>query len=522
VTLTPSSSLRSEAPPRYRSIPAGAVSTWGQEAVQFASGIGIRLDEGQEDILHAGMSLRADGLWLAQSVVDVEPRQNGKTAVFGIRALAGVYLLKEPLIVWTAHEFKTAKQSFLWVKDMVTNYDHLRRHVKSIRQSGATTEVELGNPRRTISFLARSGGSGRGFAKVSPLLMDEAYALSPEQLAAISYATSVAPNPQTWYASSAPLKDSEVLREMAIRGRSGKGRAIYFEWSAAGKVNDLEKLVTGVKLYPGEHQNAPGYPQLLELVAQANRAFPHRLTEQTILNELEIVPAPQIVRERLGVFSEEEAGGKIDPDRWQSIEDPESRREGDVSLAVDLSIERDWAAVSMYGKREDGLSHGQVLKFAPGADWVVPYLTEANETLAPVAIGMAAGTYAALKSELKKAGFLRPEERPIDSAMRQLEGKDLHPPQRGDLIVLNGTDMAAACGGLLEAVRTGTMRVVPADQLTKAVRVGQVKVTGDAMAWVRNDPLVDITTLVSLTEAKWSYEARVDEIEDYDPGEDLW
>jgi hypothetical protein len=106
--------------------------------------------------------------------------------------------------------------------------------------------------------------------------------------------------------------------------------------------------------------------------------------------------------------------------------------------------------------------------------------------------------------------------------MRQLEGKDLHPPQRGDLIVLNGTDMAAACGGLLAAVKTGTMRIVPADQLTAASRVGQVKVMGDAMAWVRNDPAVDITTLVSLTEAKWSHEARVNEIEDYDPGEDLW
>ena len=80
----------------------------------------------------------------------------------------------------------------------------------------------------------------------------------------------------------------------------------------------------------------------------------------------------------------------------------------------------------------------------------------------------------------------------------------------------------AATGSYLEAVRAGTMRVVPADQLTSAARVAQVKIVGDAMAWIRNDPNVDITTLVSVTEARWSHEARVNEIEDYDPADDLF
>ncbi len=520
--MTRSSRLRAEAPPRFRSIPDGATSTWGDEAVGFAAGVGLVLDIGQEDLLRDGMSLRENGLWLSQSVIDVEPRQNGKTAVFGVRALTGVYVLKEPLIIWTAHEFKTAKQSFLWVKDLVTNWDHLRKQVGSIRQSGATTEIELKNPRRTISFLARSGGSGRGFAQASPLLLDEVYALTPEQQAAITFAKSVAPNPQAWYASSAPLKESEVLRGMVLKGRSGKGFSVYYEWSVPGKVPDLEKLVSAVK---ADIHGSPRRGELLSLVASANRAYgrqPVGLTEATIDDELESVPAAQFVRERLGAFSELEEGGKIDPDKWEAVQDAESRREGDVSVAVDISIERDWASVGLYGVRADGLGHSQVIKFAAGYEWVVPYLLQVRDALNPVAVGMAAGTYAALKNALKLAGFLRPEERPVDSAMKQIEGKSVHPPERGDLIVLNGTDMSTACGDYLDAIRSRTMRVVPADQLTAASRVAQVRIVGDAMAWVRNDPLVDITTLVSVTEAKWSHEARVNEIEDYDPGNDLW
>ncbi len=510
---------RREAPPRFRSVPIGATSTWGNEAISFAAGIDIVMDLGQEDILIDGMALRDNGLWLSQSVVDVEPRQNGKTLTFEVRALAGLYVLREPLIIWTAHEFKTARQSFETMQSHVTNWDHLRRQVKSIRNSGAVTEIELSNPRRKLVFLARSGGSGRGFAKANPLLMDEAYALTPEHQAAITFAKSAAPNPQVWYGSSAPLKDSEVLREIVLAGRKGKGRSVYYEWSAPGRVPDLEKLVLAVK---GELDESPRYPELLSLVAAANRAYGRRISEETIQDEISKIPAAQFVRERLGAFSELEEGGKIDPQRWEDIQDGESRREGDISVAVDISIERDWSAVGLYGLREDGKGHGQVIRFAQGTDWVVPFLAEVRGTLSPVCIGMAAGTYAVLKPALKLAGFLRPEDRPIDAVMRQIEGKSAHPPERGDLIVLNGVDMAAACGGFLESVRAGTMRIVPADQLTAAARVGQVKLRGDAMAWVRNDPDVDITTLVARTEAKWAHEARVNEIEDYDPLSDLW
>lgn len=519
------SSLLGSQRPLYRSVPDGAVSTWGPAAVELAESIDLHLDPGQKDVLTDGMSQRAGGLWLGREVSDVEPRQNGKSLVFEVRALAGSYLLKEPIIIWTAHEFKTTMRSFLSLKDKITNWDHLRKRVKAVRNSGATTEIELMNPTRTIAFLARSGGSGRGFAQVAPLLLDEAYALTPEQLAALQYAMSAARNPQVWYASSAPLTTSEVLRDIVKDGRRGGKRSIYYEWSVPGRYKDLARIAERNKALV--KRGEPADEEFIRLTAMSNRSLGRPggvgVTIEGAEEELKRATDVEIfLRERWGVFSEEEQGGRINPEVWKDLEDAASKREGEVSLGVDLSMDRSYCSIVLYGRRADGQEHAQLIRFLHGSGEVVDALEELREILSPIAIGMAAGTYAALKVRLLEAKFLRPEDRPIDSAMRQLEGKSAHPPQRGDLLVMNGTDMAAACGSLLESVKSGTLRHVPADQLDGAVAVGKTKKSGDAMAWVRDDESIDITALVALTEAKHSYEARINEVEDYNPAADIW
>lgn len=522
MTTSPSAVLVGSQLPRFRTVPDGGVDTWGPEAIDLMRSAGITLDAGQEDVLTDGLTQQSNGLWLASEVADEEPRQNGKTLLFQARALAGSYLIKEPLVVWTAHEFKTASRSFQALRDRITNYDFLRKRVKAIRNSGATTEIELFNPRRTIAFLARSGGSGRGFDQVAPLLLDEAYALTEEQIAALVFAMSAAPNPQVWYASSAPLKTSTVLRDLCRRGRRGSPTLVYYEWSASGTEADLIKLVAANKtLSPEELETEEGRElreRLFEKVAEANRAFNIRITPATIERELAATGPEQFARERLGAWSELEAGGKLDPERWAKLGDPDSRREGDVAIAVDISIERDWAAIGMYGERADGRGHLQLIDYRPGTDWIVPALVELRDVLDPIAVAMGRGTFGSLRQSLTGSGFQRPEERP---AHERIDGKAT--PERGDLCILNGSDMAAACGQLIDAVRQGTMRHVPVDQLDAAVRVAQTRVVGDVMTWVKTDSAVDITGLTAVTEARWAFLARRQEVDtEYDLAEDIW
>jgi hypothetical protein len=509
--------------PRYRTVPPGAVSSWGPESVDLAASVGLHLDDGQAAVIHDGLSEKADGTWLASEVADDEPRQNGKGAILEARALAGLYLLKEPLIIWTAHEFKTAHEGFLRVRHYVDNFDHLRKRVRAIRSSTHAVEIELFSPTRRLAFLARSGGSGRGFAGVAPLFLDEAFALTAEQMAALIFAMSAHPNPQVWYMSSAPLVDSDVLRGICTRGRLGSTGLVYYEWSASGEKRDLEKLVTDNKALSDEAADTDAGRQLrdrlFEKVAEANRAFRSRILESSILRELKATGAEQFMRERLGVWSELESGAAIDSTSWANLGDPHSRRDGDVALAVDISLERDWAAIGLYGHREDGLGHLQLVEYHAGTNWIIPKLIEWRAAIDPVAVGMARGTYASLKKDLTAAGFIRPEDRPPTK-----DKDNPHPPQRGDLAVMTGTDMAAACGQIIDAVRQRSTRHVPVQQVTDAVAGAKTRVTGDTVAWSRTAKDIDITGLVVFTEARWSYYARVDaiQVEDYDPTEDIW
>jgi hypothetical protein len=497
-------------------VPQGAVSSWGPEAVDLAATVGVTLDEGQAAVIHDGMATGRNEKWLASEVGDIEPRQNGKGVDLEVRALAGLLLVKEPLIIWTAHEFKTAHQGFMRMRHYFDNFDHLRKRVRTIRSSTHSTEIVL-KTGQTLAFLARSGGSGRGFASVSPLFLDEAYALTPEQLAAIMYATSAAPNPQVWYMSSAPLADSEVLRETCKRGRRGSRGLVYYEWSTSGSYDVLFKLVEANKALSDEDEDTAEGRELRDrlfvAVAEANRAFGIRISESSILREVRATGVEQFLRERLGVYSELETGAAIDQERWQKLADPESRRDGDVAIAVDVSPERDWAAIGLYGHRADDLGHTQLIHYGPVAG-LLDKIAEFRDALDPVAIGMARGTHASLREDLKARGIVRPEDRDDD------ERDDAKEPQRGDLVVLGGTDMAAACGQILDATRQSTIRHVPAKQLDAAVAVAKTRRTGETIAWARTDRAVDITGLVAITEARWSFYARRDakpREDDYDP-----
>jgi hypothetical protein len=58
----------------------------------------------------AATSAAPEAIELASSVGLCVSRQNGKSAIVEARLLAGLFLFGEPRIVYSAHEFKTAKE----------------------------------------------------------------------------------------------------------------------------------------------------------------------------------------------------------------------------------------------------------------------------------------------------------------------------------------------------------------------------------------------------------------------------
>jgi hypothetical protein len=195
-------------------------------------------------------------------------------------------------------------------------------------------------------------------------------------------------------------------------------------------------------------------------------------------------------------------------DKWTALLHPGSIRSGECALGVDIAPDRSVVAIGIYGyglipgeAHHDGatpLGHLQLVTYQRGTGRLVARIAELAAALAPVAIGLSRGTYASLESELTHAGFHVSE--------------DMEHPKRRDLFVLNGVDMAAACGHMIDAVRDGTMRVKPdvtsPEVLDAAVASAQVRSNSDSVAWSRNGD-GDITPLVAVTCARFAFVSRV-------------
>lgn len=472
---SPSVETRAIADPRFLHAPP-AVTTATEDVADLAASVDLHLDAAQIAALEAATGERADRSWAADQVAIVEPRQNGKTALLAARALAGLYVFEEPLIVWTAHRLSTALEGFRQMRALVENYDHLSRRLKGRphRTTFGTGEIELLNGARLLFMARAAGASGRGLS-VDCLFLDEAYDLTDDDLAAMLPALSARPNHQVWYTSSAPKDHSEVLRRICKAGRYGTApRLAYAEWCATDDAASDDR----------------------EAWRAANPAFPSRIDEDTILGELAVMSDADFRRERLGIWSEEVSGAVIDPAAWAKLADAESRRAdgADLALGVDISPLRDYAAVGVYAPRADGLGHTQLVDYRPGVEWLIPRIAELRDALNPLAVGMGRGTYESLKVELADLGITRPE--------------DPDKPKRGDLAVTSATDMAAACGQIIDAVRQGTLRHVGQRPLDVAVAGAKTRQTGDTIAWSRRDVDVDVSPLVAVTVARWAYESR--------------
>lgn len=166
--------------PRIYSAPSGAGRSLGPEAGELAARAGLVLNPWQQWCLDEMLTLRPDGKWRAFESAIIVGRQNGKGAILEARELAGLFLLRERLLIHTSHEFKTSEEAFLRIKFLIDNTDDLYRRVASMPTSHGQEAINL-KPRPTLitgsdgknitrsvrqrlRFLARSQGSGRGFS----------------------------------------------------------------------------------------------------------------------------------------------------------------------------------------------------------------------------------------------------------------------------------------------------------------------------------------------------------------------
>jgi hypothetical protein len=433
-----------------------------QEAIELADAYGVcdgyPLSESQRVTLRAALGERADGSWAASRVGDFGPRQGtGKSDKIAARELAGLILFGEQLIIHTAHEFPTANESFLRLVAVFDNWDDLRKRVRRIRYANGEQGIELMSGQR-LKYRARTGGSGRGFAKADLVVYDEAQHLSREHVAASGPAKLANPNSQTWYAGSGGMSTSAVawaLRRDAVLGRGG--RLAYTEATA--------EIVTAVN---GQVITERPDPTDLDAWYRSIPGLGRWVTEESVRALFDELGPELFGRECLCAWDPEpsaEGAGAFDANRWASLADPQAERGSAQVFGVATAPDRSWSAVGVAWLRPNGARQVMLADYRPGAAWVPGRVAELRKQWG--------GTVLAEMADTASRGLIAEAEE------------------------LSQAQQAQAHNALADAVEAGSVRHGNEPALNTAVRAARWRPSGDSRVLDRKGS-ADISPLVAV------------------------
>jgi phage terminase large subunit-like protein len=296
-------------------------------------------------------------------------------------------------------------------------------------------------------------------------VVDEAFALVDDRLdQAFNPAMVTRKNAQQWVVSTAGTPDSLYLNNKIAKGREmvekeTRSGLAYFEWSAPEDADPDDEDEWALCM--------PALGHTIDLgVVRGSRAA---------LGEAEFR------RAYLNQTIDRSVGDRVIPlNVWADSADPESDNIADPVLALDVSRDREHAAIAFGGRRRaDDRYHVQVLRYEPGTDWVVPALTELRGQIGRrVALIMdAAGPASALLPDLQSAGF-----EPTTTGARE---------------------MAQACGAFYDDVTNDRVRHMDQAPLNSALATARKRELADTWAWGRKQSGADIAPLVAVTLAHW-------------------
>ncbi|MFI6160381.1 hypothetical protein ACIA59_10575 [Micromonospora haikouensis] len=431
---------------------------------------GRPLDDWQVDSLTLMLAAREDGKWACYEHCEWVSRQNGKGGVLEARALTGFLLLGEQLILWSAHLYKTAMELFRRVKALIRALGtKVKPHDDNLWLVPAiVTDEETGEPSEgdvlvkisntngdegferldtgaRILFIARSAGGGRGMSG-DVNIIDETFAYTREQHAALLYTLSARPNPQIIYTSSPPLKgdSGEIMYELRRRGDPTAPREPddgpweqdpslgYRDWGHPGDLEDLQVDLDD-----------------LATAVAANPAYGIRISLETIQRELRS-DRTGYPRERLGIWPKEiraRGGGVIPTEVWRNQVDPAVRdgnparvvRPGEVVFVVQVNSTRTHTTIAAVGARPDGSLLASIVDHRSGTHWVPTRVAVLKKKHNPLfVVAQDKGPTGTLFTAFAEQGIT--------------EAEDKEKPRRGDLMVPWAAEVAIAYGLFLDAV----------------------------------------------------------------------
>lgn len=399
-TNSPDVALLGEAPPRVLVRPEGERSNGWEDVADLSAMLGVTLLPWQELVLDAAMGEQANGTWAAKRVGVSVPRQNGKSQLLVARALAGALIFGERLIVVSAHQQDTARETFEKLLEIVEADENqgLRDRLakNGVMNAFGRESVKFKNGAK-IKFKARSGAGGKGFSS-DCLLLDEAQILGSRAWTSINSTMSARANPQVWLLGTPPQDEDDcytfdMVRKAAMSGKSTA--SAWVEW--------------------GADPDAADFDPASELTRwQANPSWNSLINHEVVQGEYETYTPERFAQDRLGIWRQD-AGAKrlITPAQWSATATttPPDESEGVRTIAVSFTADGLHQAVAGAVKTEDG-GHVELIGAYSGradvgvaqlADWIA----ERRHRIAEIAILGRAGS-GVLAEALRERGVPKP------------------------------------------------------------------------------------------------------------------
>lgn len=352
----------------------------GEDVIDLANMAGLELDEWQQNLLIDGLGVThrpdAEGnlreKWAAYQVGVELSRQNGKSVVLEARVLAGLFLFREQLIVYSAHQGETVVKAFERIERLIKSNPELHAEVykdgrsDGFRRANGQLQIKLWTGQIAL-FRTRTPGGGRGLDG-DCVILDESQDLRDDHVAALMPLVSARPNGQLWYAGSAGTKKSVIQGRLVRRAARGSERLVYWRWA-------------------GNDDDDPADPRVW---ARLNPAVGRRMDIESIQSEYEDLSPDGFSQERLGIgdYPREEGEDWVIPRlRWERAQDPQSTMAGPVMFSIAVKWDRSRASIGVSGVRADGRRHLELIANAPGTHWTVAELarlTKDHENLGVV------------------------------------------------------------------------------------------------------------------------------------------
>ena len=339
------------------------------------------LDPAQRLVVEVMMAETADGRWAAATTGREMPRQNGKGDEIEVVELWGL-VQRDEAILHTVHDaVLLATQAQQRMLGVLEGHPDLRRKVKRKWQGTGQQMIEMRGG-GTIWYRTRTGGGGRGVDDVDRVVIDEAQHATNEHVEALSPTLLANSNPQMNIAGTA-----------GISGRSSwwwgiRKRALISDPGSFGYVGHSAERVWvddhgRVRQDPIDIEDRTLWRQANPAIAAGRGGGMDFLEEQFLR-----LSRDGFAREHLGRWDPEPSSGAGDIDMtvWQDLaielDDagrPVGSRPDPVALAVTVSPDRRWGAIGLAGRREDGITHIQIVKSAEGTGWLVPELVRLRD-----------------------------------------------------------------------------------------------------------------------------------------------